>query len=284
MSLYRDKQIRGFCFFLAFFALLLLGIGINFGISQINNAKTLYLTHDEAVASSLLEQGVSRDVIAVALNNTEISDDGRMLLAAAGIGEQTKNDTLSFIHQFQQSTSYALIAIAAFLFFVLVVGTFVFFWQRKRLYLQADKVLTNYINGDYSCHLPQNNEGAIFQIFSSVEQLATMLQSKSETEHKAKEFLKDTISDISHQLKTPLAALAMYQEIIENEPENVDIVKQFSTKMGTSLKRMEQLILSMLKITRLDTGNIVFEKSSCHVAELIATAFFKDNKIGRAHV
>lgn len=270
MSLYRDKQIRGFCFFLAFFALLLLGTGINFGISQINNAKTLYLTHDEAVASSLLEQGVSRDVIAVALNNTEISDDGRMLLAAAGVGEQTKNDTLSFIHQFQQSTSYALIAIAAFLLFVFAVGTFVFFWQRKRLYLQADKVLTNYINGDYSCHLPQNNEGAIFQIFSSVEQLATMLQSKSETEHKAKEFLKDTISDISHQLKTPLAALAMYQEIIENEPENVDIVKQFSTKMGTSLKRMEQLILSMLKITRLDTGNIVFEKSSCHVAELIA--------------
>lgn len=270
MSLYRDKQIRGFCFFLAFFALLLLGIGINFGISQINNAKTLYLTHDEAVASSLLEQGVSRDVIAVALNNTEISDDGRMLLAAAGIGEQTKNDTLSFIHQFQQSTSYALIAIAAFLLFVFAVGTFVFFWQRKRLYLQADKVLSNYINGDYSCHLPQNNEGAIFQIFSSVEQLSTMLQSKSETEHKAKEFLRDTISDISHQLKTPLAALTMYQEIIENEPENVDIVKQFSTKMGTSLKRMEQLILSMLKITRLDTGNIVFEKSSCHVAELIA--------------
>lgn len=270
MSLYRDKQIRGFCFFLAFFALLLLGTGINFGISQINNAKTLYLTHDEAVASSLLEQGVSRDVIAVALNNTEISDDGRMLLAAAGIGEQTKNDTLSFIHQFQQSTSYALIAIAAFLLFVLAVGTFVFFWQRKRLYLQADKVLTNYINGDYSCHLPQNNEGAIFQIFSSVEQLATMLQSKSETEHKAKEFLKDTISDISHQLKTPLAALTMYQEIIENEPENADIVKQFSGKMGISLKRMEQLILSMLKITRLDTGNIVFEKNSCRVTELIA--------------
>ena len=62
----------------------------------------------------------------------------------------------------------------------------------------------------------------------------------------------------------------MYQEIIENEPENADTVKQFSGKMGISLKRMEQLILSMLKITRLDTGNIVFEKSSCRVTELIA--------------
>ena len=86
----------------------------------------------------------------------------------------------------------------------------------------------------------------------------------------AKEFLKDTISDISHQLKTPLAALAMYQEIVENEPDNAETVRQFVAKMGISLKRMEQLILSMLKITRLDTGNIVFEKNKCRVSELIS--------------
>lgn len=81
--------------------------------------------------------------------------------------------------------------------------------------------------------------------------------------------MKDTISDISHQLKTPLAALTMYQEIIESEPENAETVKQFAAKMGISLKRMEQLILSMLKITRLDTGNIILRKS-CRVSELIA--------------
>ena len=50
----------------------------------------------------------------------------------------------------------------------------------------------------------------------------------------------------------------MYQEIIESEPEYAETVKQFAAKMGISLKRMEQLILSMLKITRLDTGNIIF--------------------------
>ena len=33
---------------------------------------------------------------------------------------------------------------------------------------------------------------------------------------------------------------------------------------------MDQLILSMLKITRLDTGNIVFEKNKCRVSELIS--------------
>ena len=133
-------------------------------------------------------------------------------------------------------------------------------------------IIDNYINNDYSCHLPQNSEGEIFRLFASIEQLATMLQSQNETEHKTKEFLKTTISDISHQLKTPLAALMMYQEIIETETENAETVKEFSQKIGAALKRMEQLILSMLKITRLDTGNILFVKQSCFIQELIENA------------
>src|SRR5699024_12702392 len=96
-----------------------------------------------------------------------------------------------------------------------------------------------------------------------------MLETNSDTDHKAKEFLKSTISDISHQLKTPLAAITMYQEIIADEPENPETVKEFSGKIGVSLKRMEELIQSMLKITRLDTGNIVFEKRNCLVTEWI---------------
>lgn len=61
----------------------------------------------------------------------------------------------------------------------------------------------------------------------------------------------------------------MYQEIIEEEPDNVDVVKEFSAKMGTSLKRMEQLIMSMLKITRLDAGMVVFERESCRISDLV---------------
>ncbi len=269
MSLYRDRQIKGYFFFLILFILLLFGIGLMFGINQINNVKALYLENEQAIASSLLEQGISRDVIATALANTEISEDGQNLLVIVGMDGQVDNRMLPFIHQFQKSTFVILIIVAMLLGLILAVGTLVFFWKRQQLYEQAGQVLVNYINGDYSCHLPQNSEGAIYQIFAFVEQLSTMLQSKSEAEHKAKDFLKITISDISHQLKTPLAALTMYQEIIEGEPDNAETVKEFSVKIGISLKRMEQLIQSMLKITRLDTGNIVFEKGCYNVTELI---------------
>ena len=270
MSLYQDRQIKGFLIFLILFSLLFVGTGAVLTIYQVNDVEVLWLKHDEAVSSSLLEQGVSKEVIAVAFTNTNISENGRSLLTAAGLGKQAESSMRPFFNQFQRSAFFNMLCTVLFFLFVLTIGVFVFFWKRKRLYQQADKILSNYINGDYSSHLPQNYEGAIYQVFSSIEQLATMLQSKNETERKAKEFLKDTISDISHQLKTPLAALAMYQEIIESEPENAETVKQFAAKMGISLKRMEQLILSMLKITRLDTGNIIFEKKSCRVSELIA--------------
>lgn len=270
MSFYYDKQVRSYCFFLLFFAFLVLGAGLIFHANQVNGMKAMFLSHDKALASSLLEQGVSKQVIAIALTNVDTSETGEALLEMLGIGEQTEHKALPFLFRFWRNSLCGLLLIAVFLIFILFAGTFHFFGQRIGLYLQADKIIRNYLGGDYSYHLPQNKEGLIFQLFSSVEQLATMLQSKNETEHKAKEFLKSTISDISHQLKTPLAALALYQEIIEKEADNMETVKEFSSKVGTALNRMEQLIGSMLKITRLDTGSIVFHKSYYPVTELIA--------------
>ena len=89
MSLYYDRQVKGFCLFLLIFALMLPCAGLMLGIGQMNHLKALYLSHEEAVASSLLNQGVSGDVIARALTSREGGDGGRALLAAAGIGSST---------------------------------------------------------------------------------------------------------------------------------------------------------------------------------------------------
>lgn len=272
MSIFRDKQIKWFCFFIVIYAALIFGTAIWFSQNQIAAAKSMYLEHDSAIVSSLLEQGVSEEVIANAISATEANNAGIKLLSDFGIGKNTMGTLLPHFSRFQYHSLSMSLFVCIFLIVLLFIGVISFLLVRNQLYRQAGNIINNYINNDYSCHLPQHSEGAIFQLFASIEQLATMLQSKNETEHKAKEFLKTTISDISHQLKTPLAALMMYQEIIENEPDNIDTVMEFSRKIGTALKRMEQLIQSMLKITRLDTGNIIFEKESCFVKEVVENA------------
>lgn len=269
MKLYYDKHIKFFHLFLASFLFLLLLSGIALCINYTEAAKEMLLSHDEALVTSLLAQGVPRDVIAVAITSEESNKTGADFLMTIG---RTQNSAVSFtpfLHQFQKTIQYSMLLIVFLLSLFLLGGTFFFLWKRESLYQETAAIVKSYINGDYSQHLPQKGEGSIYHVFYLIEQLATMLQAKGEAEHRTKEFLKNTISDISHQLKTPLAALSMYQEIMENEPGNTDVIKEFSRKMGLALTRMEQLIQSMLKITRLDAGSIVFEKRNCRIPELV---------------
>lgn len=272
MSIFRDKQIKYFSLFIVLYAVLIFSAGAWFCQTQIAASKSMYLEHDRAVVSSLLEQGISKEVIANAVSSTDSSAAGVEFLNDLGINQNALSGLLPHFSQFQYHFLFMAFGGGICLTIILCIGLISFLRSRNKLYQQAEKIIDSYINNDYSYHLPQESEGEIFHLFASVEQLATMLKAKNETEHKTKEFLKNTISDISHQLKTPLAALMMYQEIIEAEPDNAETVKEFSQKIGTSLKRMEQLILSMLKITRLDTGNILFEKQSCYIQELIENA------------
>ncbi len=272
MNLLRDKQIKYFGVFLFSFALLIFLSGMGLNAVQEKAIQNLFLSHDNAVVTSLLEQGISKDVIAKAITNTVNSHEGTALLANIGVTEHTSIRFLPFIDEFQQISAYYMLPIGAFLSICLFSGTLIFLWKREQLYQQASKLITCFTEGDFSCHLPQMSEGTIYRLFSSVDQLATILQSKNEAGQKAKEFLKNTISDISHQLKTPLAALSMYHQIISEEPDHIETVKEYSEKTGLALKRMEQLIQAMLKITSLDAGSIIFEKESCCLSELILQA------------
>lgn len=275
MNLWRDKQIRHFYISLLFLVMLLFLSGIIFYEIQVKTTQNLFLSHDRAVASSLLEQGVSKDVIAKAITNTLSSKEGGEFLVKIGMTEHTKARLLPFIFKFQKTVGYPMLFAGMFLSILLFLIAFFFLWRRERLYQQASQVITNFTEGDFSCHIRQMQEGSIYRLLNLVDQLATKLQSQNETERKTKEFLKNMISDISHQLKTPLAALTLYHEIISDEPHHIEIVKEYSTKTGIALKRMEQLIQSMLKITRLDAGSIVFERRYCNIAELTLKATYE---------
>lgn len=269
MNLYHDKYSKYFFLFLFTFSLLLLLAGFVLCAGSTRSAGDMLLSHDEAIASSLLSQGVAKDVIAMAMANERISPEGTDFLAAIGRTRDTAVSLIPSLLSFQKTNIFSMLSAIFVLSLFLFGGAFLFFRKREYMYQETAAAIKRYIDGDFSHHLPQNREGTLYQIFHLIEQLATILQAKNEAQLRQKIFLKNTISDISHQLKTPLFALSMYQEIMENEPENPEVIKEFAHKTGISLKRMEQLIQAMLKITRLDAGNIIFAKNVCPIPDLI---------------
>lgn len=274
LNIMQDQHIRRYYAFLILFSFLLLIIAMLFCNGLTDSAKTMLLSHDEAVASSLLDQGVPETVIAKALtvkdaNNTQ---EGTALLLKLGISSSLDTHFLPHLTVFQKRAWCSSLAALLPVCLLLLGISLLFLYKRDKLYRHAFSIIDNYIDGDYSCRLPQSDEGTIYQVFSSVDRLATMLQAQNETEYRSKIFLRNTISDISHQLRTPLTALSMYQEIMENEPDHPAVIQKFTAKSELALSRMEQLIESMLRITRLDAGSIAFEKRTCNLSELVSHA------------
>lgn len=272
MSFLREKQSRQFFFSLIVLSVFLLGFGGLLCIWQTQTVKEMLLSHDSTIAGYLLDQGVSPDVIASAVTSTQDDGQGKSLLIQLGYTEETAVRFLPAVSGFE-SAAFRFVLFGLLIFITILFAIcFAFYAKREQLYHQAAKVILSFLKGDFTSHLPRSDEGTLFQLFAYVDNLASALQAKGEAEYKANKFLKNTISDISHQLKTPLAALNMYNEIISNEPDNPTTITEFSHKTALALGRMEQLIQSLLKITRLDAKNVMFEKAPHRISDIIAHA------------
>lgn len=143
-----------------------------------------------------------------------------------------------------------------------------YFREQHRIMEDAISQIAEYLSGNKEVMIECNDEGELFRLFHEVNSLVSILNAHVENEKSTKKFLKRTISDISHQLKTPLAALNIYNGIIQSEAEGIPAILEFSLLSEQELDRIETLVQNLLKITKLDAGMIVLEKSFESVAEL----------------
>ena len=151
---------------------------------------------------------------------------------------------------------------------ILAVGCS-YFKKQNQVMEQAVSQLQAYLDGDHNARIDCDDEGELYRLFHTVNSLAAVLNAHADNELREKEFLKNTISDISHQLKTPLAALNIYNGLLQDEDIEVSSVKEFAGLSEQELDRIETLVQSLLKITRLDAGAIVLEKNAENVADMM---------------
>lgn len=276
MGFLRDEGQRKYCCWvvLVLAAASVLAMVVWIGNGQRVKRASIY--HDRCVISALLDQGISESVIARAFAEEKISEEGTVLSGRMGISEGTEVCFMPGIWEMQKRMGLQLAGLFFFLWISLLLLAGFFFSARERRYEQAIRIIGQFMNGDFREHLPRMEEGSLCRLFGKIDGLANALSAGNEEALKAKDFLKDTISDISHQLKTPLSALVMYNEIIESEiesgAENKEVILEFIGKTTAALTRMEELIQTLLKVTRLDAGAVIFEKQDWLLADVAARA------------
>lgn len=144
-----------------------------------------------------------------------------------------------------------------------------YFNRQNKIMEEAVNQIDSYLDGDTDARIACDDEGEIYRLFHSVNTLAAVLNAHAAKENREKEFLKNTISDISHQLKTPLAALNIYNGLMQEEAEEIPEIREFTALSEQELDRIETLVQNLLKITKLDAGSIVIEKDTENVADMM---------------
>lgn len=170
---------------------------------------------------------------------------------------------------FYREISLPLLPLALMTLCALLGLFFRYFSTQNKIMEDAVSVINAYLAGDENARIDCDDEGEMYKLFHSINTLATVLNAHAQNEKHAKEFLKNTISDISHQLKTPLAALNIYNGLLQDEAQNLPSVLEFVALSEQELDRIETLVQNLLKIAKLDADSIVLEKSPENVADMM---------------
>lgn len=111
------------------------------------------------------------------------------------------------------------------------------------------------LNNKYNMDIREYSEGDISNLKNDLYKMTIKLKEQNELSLKDKIYLQDTLSDISHQLKTPLTSMYVINELLYDDKLDKSLKKELLNKSKKGLERIEWLITSLLKMSRLDSGS-----------------------------
>lgn len=136
------------------------------------------------------------------------------------------------------------------------------------LSMEIDRIL-------YDCSrfdLARFKEGELSILYSEIYKMTVKLREQAECLMKDKKYLSDSIADISHQIRTPLTSISLITEFLsEPDIENGRRI-QYTKELFGLLERIDWLINTLLKISRIDAGFVKFDKSSERISDIIRQA------------
>ena len=153
----------------------------------------------------------------------------------------------------------------------LILGILLIYGRRqKKLTAELTDYLSRLNSGKYDMDISSNGEDSFSRLKNEIYRTTVRLREQSESSRQDKINLKNSISDISHQIKTPLTSISVMLDRISNDrdmPE--DIKRRLLTDVRHSSNYIISLVQSLLTLSRLDADSITMKQEDVSVKELM---------------
>lgn len=156
---------------------------------------------------------------------------------------------------------------------IIIIGI-TYYYEHKRY--QRINELSMYLHqicaGNHSLDIRDNEEGELSILKNEIYKVTCRLSEQSELLRKDKHYLADSLSNISHQLKTPLTSMLMMMDLLKRQDLEEEKRLEFIRSVSRQLERIEWLVTSLLKLSKIDAGTVLFKKEKVDVSLLINEA------------
>ena len=161
--------------------------------------------------------------------------------------------------------------LALFSSFAFGTTFFVFTKARYKSLMQISEQIDLVLHNADHLFIAESEEGELSILQSEITKMMLRIREQNDALKKEKEHLADSLADVAHQLRTPLTSITLVLSLIENtsdEKERKNLIRETEEL----LVRMDWLLTSLLKLSRLDAGIVVFQKEQVNINSLITAA------------
>lgn len=270
-----NVEVKGFIRNYLILFIITIGLSIEISFVSINIIKNEVVENNQAIIGSIVAANPSfeKEIINII---TQGKSTKNLNLGKDILNKYNYNKNISLNNEPIIKSSLPKIIrlnalFIAVIFIVIILMVMVYF---KNFYNDI-KDMTDYVyhssEGRNFEMKKRNQEGQIGLLKTELLKMTNILKEKVDLLNKEKIFLNDTISDISHQLKTPMTSLIILNDLMYGEISK-ETKHEFLNKIKSQLTRMEWLIKSMLKLSKIEAKVIDFNKEKVNVKELITRA------------
>lgn len=205
------------------------------------------------------------------LESSTTSEEFYNILRKNGITDNTFYiKDMSDIRNVNIIVSTLIIGVMSVLF---IICFYIYLRRRKNAIGQLQDYMDKISRGNYELEINDNSEDELSSLKNSLYKIMVYMKEQADSARIKKVMLAQSVSDISHQLKTPLTST---QILLDNLNDNPDMEyatrKKFIYEALNQVNGMSWMIVTMLKLSRIDAGVVEFNNENISINKIIEEA------------
>lgn len=215
---------------------------------------------------------LEEEVIDAILSGKGDFEEGKSILKKYGLDDSGTLEYLEHFHNLGLEILLSTMIMVFGLFFMLSIPYWIFVYVHHKKLKYLGEYIDRILNDNYSLDMKDYEEGTLSTLKNDIYKLTIKLKEGRDQSLQDKKELEQILSDISHQIRTPLTSMYVINDLLTKDEIDSKTKVQFLEKNKTQLERIEWLVTSLLKMSRLDSGSVQLKLKEMEIREVINSA------------